>query len=202
MIPMRQRVLLVAGWVVAAAVTSLVASGAVAVAGGQVNDRPPSGVLAASVDALPVVDSEEPPSCEPLASGGSDCTTGDSSAGAQNERPGSSDGLDPVGGEDGIDDLRIDPGVSATESEDAEVPRPDAPALPVISTEGGSAGFIVVDDQVLVWWSVPRIGYRIQYDETDDPAIVRITFTSDTDQESIVARWRDGELTVETLLGE
>ena len=40
MAAMRQRLLLVVGWVIVATVTSLVALGAVTVAGGRVNDRP------------------------------------------------------------------------------------------------------------------------------------------------------------------
>ena len=53
--PMRQRVLLVAGWVIAAVVTSLVASGAVAVAGGQVFDRPLRPLTAAEVAAVVMI---------------------------------------------------------------------------------------------------------------------------------------------------
>jgi hypothetical protein len=66
---LRQRLLLVAGWVVAAVATGLVSAGAVAVAGGQVNDRPLNPLSAAEVAALPVVTADE---CgeEPPASGG------------------------------------------------------------------------------------------------------------------------------------
>ncbi len=49
---MRQRLLLVAGWAAAAVVATLVSTGAVAVAGGQVNDRPRSPLSASEVAAL------------------------------------------------------------------------------------------------------------------------------------------------------
>ena len=49
---MRQRLLLVAGWVAAAVVASLVSTGAVAVAGGQVTDRPLRPLSASEVAAL------------------------------------------------------------------------------------------------------------------------------------------------------
>ncbi|MDK1096694.1 MAG: hypothetical protein QGM47_05470 [Actinomycetota bacterium] len=55
MIATRQRLFLVAGWLTAAFGAGLVASGAVAVAGGQVLDRPLRPLTAAEVAALPVV---------------------------------------------------------------------------------------------------------------------------------------------------
>lgn len=66
---LRQRLLLVAGWVIAAVATGLVSAGAVAVAGGQVNDRPLNPLSAAEVAALPVETADD---CgeEPPASGG------------------------------------------------------------------------------------------------------------------------------------
>ncbi len=51
---MRQRLLLGAGWIVAAVGAGVVASGAVAVAGGQVFDRPIRPLNASEVAALPV----------------------------------------------------------------------------------------------------------------------------------------------------
>ena len=50
---MRQRLLLVAGWVLAAVGTSVVASAAVAATGGQVTDRALRPLTAAEVAALP-----------------------------------------------------------------------------------------------------------------------------------------------------
>ncbi|MGI9610434.1 MAG: hypothetical protein ACR2NL_09110, partial [Acidimicrobiia bacterium] len=102
---MRQRVLLVAGWLIAAVVTSLVASGAVAAAGGQVLDRPLRPLTAAEVAALPVVvTADVPGTCEPLASGGFVCEPVADVAGVVVEGPGSSDGSDPVGDGEGTGD--------------------------------------------------------------------------------------------------
>lgn len=71
MAAMRQRLLLVVGWVIVATVTSLVALGAVTVAGGRVNDRPLEPLSAAEVEALPVAVTVESAN-EPQASGGVD----------------------------------------------------------------------------------------------------------------------------------
>lgn len=73
MAAMRQRLLLVVGWVIVATVTSLVALGAVTVPGGRVNDRPLEPLSAAEVAALPVAVTVESAN-EPQASGGVDST--------------------------------------------------------------------------------------------------------------------------------
>ncbi len=70
MFALRQRLLLVAGWAVAAVATGLVSAGAVAVAGGQVNDRPLRPLSAAEVAALPVTNENDCGTDGPLASGG------------------------------------------------------------------------------------------------------------------------------------
>jgi hypothetical protein len=212
MITMRQRVLLVAGWVVAAAVTSLVASGAVAVAGGQVNDRPLTKVLAADVAALPVEDAESGDCGEPLASGGLECTIVLDSDGAQDERPGP--GQDPVGGEEDPDDLtRLDPtrpdglpptiesgDISASEPAEAG-PNLDAPVTSwVVSLPGGTVSFAVGDDRITVPATFPLLGYSVRVDLAD-PTTVRVTFTRGEEQNGAVARWRDGGLSVETYEG-
>jgi|GEM_PF-1733969 len=70
MASLRQRLLLVAGWAVAAVATGLVSAGAVAVAGGQVTDRPLRPLSAAEVAALPVTNEDACSADGPLASGG------------------------------------------------------------------------------------------------------------------------------------
>lgn len=72
---LRQRLLLIAGWVIAAVVTGLVSAGAVAVAGGQVSDRPLRPLSAAEVAALPVTIEDDCVAIGPLASGGPDFET-------------------------------------------------------------------------------------------------------------------------------
>jgi hypothetical protein len=69
---MRQKLLLIAGWAVAAVGSSVVASGAVAVAGGQVTDRPLRLLSASEVEAIPIVNTVAlSASGGPPASGGS-----------------------------------------------------------------------------------------------------------------------------------
>ena len=69
---MRQKLLLIAGWAVAAVGSSVVASGAVAVAGGQVTDRPLRLLSASEVEAIPIVNTVASAlDSEPPASGGS-----------------------------------------------------------------------------------------------------------------------------------
>lgn len=70
MTSLRQRLLLVAGWAAAAVATGLVSAGAVAVAGGQVTDRPLRPLSAAEVAALPVTNEDACGADGPLASGG------------------------------------------------------------------------------------------------------------------------------------
>lgn len=68
---MRQKLLLIAGWAVAAVGSSVVASGAVAVAGGQVTDRPLRLLSASEVEAIPIVNTVAlSASSGPPASGG------------------------------------------------------------------------------------------------------------------------------------
>ena len=219
MVPMRQRVLLVAGWVVAAAVTSLVASGAVAVAGGQVNDRPLTRVLAADVAALPVVDTEGVPDpCEPPASGGFDCGPGAPSAGAQSDGPGSSD---PAGGGNGDDLTQLDPdqpdgftpsidvGTPEDAGPDSLTPQPGLPdPIPAqyVTVEGGGVSFYVENNRVEVRVIVPGFGYSYVIDDSTDPTVLRIRFIPDprlapanAELSGAEARWVDGELIVDTF---
>ena len=213
MISMRQRVLLVAGWVVAAAVTSLVASGAVAVAGGQVNDRPLTKVLAADVAALPVVDTEiDPCDASPLPPAASICTAEPSSAGAQNERPGSRFGQNPVGDDEGTNDLSgldpdrpdgltptIDPGdIDAADAAEAGPDLENATTSQVVNLRGGSVSFAVADDQIRIPWLIPLDGYRVRVDFADR-SILRVTFARAGEENIAIASWLDGELTIETF---
>lgn len=208
MLTMRQRVLLVAGWVMAAAVTSLVASAAVAVAGGQVNDRPLTKVLAADVAALPVVDTEGDPCNEPLASGGFECTTESPSAGAQ-DGPGSGHEPDLVGGEEdneAADLVGLDPEFpdGVTPAIDAGGPEEAGPrffiptATEVITIGGGSVSFAVQDGIIRVLWAIPQYGYTTTFDRSD-PTAPRITFARGDLKNGAVARWEDDVLVVDTF---
>src|SRR3990172_1203985 len=98
MAAMRQRLLLVAGWIVAAVGAGVVASGAVAVAGGQVFDRPIRPLNAAEVAALPVDESVATlGSSVRLASGGSQARTGETNEGSGRDTAGAIGSERPVG---------------------------------------------------------------------------------------------------------
>ena len=146
MTTLRQRLLLVAGWIIAAVGAGLVASGAVAVAGGQVLDRPLQPMTAAEVAALPVVEVEEPDAIEPHASGGLGTTTGDSTSGSAD-----ADGSDEPSGagrstatsDDGIDPVSLTTGSTVR----------------VVSVEGGRAAFAESDGDLILLWATPNAGY-------------------------------------------
>lgn len=168
MMSLRQRLLLVAGWIAAAVGAGVVASGAVAVAGGQVLDRPLRPLTAAEVAALPVVEVGTPDALEPHASGGFVSTTG----------------APPLGSEDDVDG-RGDPsgagGSSASDGSPATEPDPiDAEAssvVAVVSAAGGQASFAIAGDALLLLWATPQPGYvaTLRSDSTDR---ITLAFTS------------------------
>ncbi|MFV9671940.1 MAG: hypothetical protein ACNYZH_01845 [Acidimicrobiia bacterium] len=180
---MRQRLLLVAGWLVAVVGAGIVASGAVAVAGGQVLDRPLRPLTAAEVAALPVVETTvvlEP--IEPLASGGSESATGTTIV--EGGTVGSTEPSGPPGPGGASADH---PATAADESLDpSELAGSDIDVLPatgalsdsaVMHTAGGSASFANVDDVLRVLWATPRPGYIVGL-RFNGPTALVVTFTS------------------------
>jgi len=149
MMTLRQRLLLVAGWITAAVVAGLVASGAVAVAGGQVLDRPLRPMTAAEVAALPVVAVGAPDDLGPHASGGFVSTTGAPAQGSDNA---AGDPDDPVGtggssATTGTTTPR-DPTVGADDTD-----------FQIVSVDGGQASFSDADGSILLLWATPKAGY-------------------------------------------
>lgn len=186
MIVMRQRLLLVAGWLAAAIGTGLVASGAVAVAGGQVLDRPLRPLTAAEVAALPVVAVGSSNDVEPQASGGivqstSGPTVGSAEAGT--EPTGSANtGGSADGGTDQSTrwDRFTNPSTSETE---------------VVSLHAGKASFAVADDRLHLLWATPGAGYVMHTLSREDTAVI-ISFSSSRDVWLIEAQIVDGSLVV------
>jgi hypothetical protein len=172
---MRQRVLLVAGWAAAAVVTSLVASGAVAVAGGQVADRPLRPLSAAEVAELPVVLTEggQVP-CRPLASGGSDRNTA---------APGDNDGDGPAGDE-----------ASSAASGD-EVP---AVQTRVVSVRGGTASVASEDGTVRLLWAIARPGFTVRQASEDDGGLT-VSFWCGDLESVVVANHDESGLHIDVL---
>ena len=182
MVLMRQRLLLVAGWIVAAVGAGVVASGAVAVAGGQVFDRPIRPLNAAEVAALPV--DESVTALEPsvrLASGGSQARTGLIIEGCGRDTAGTSGSERPAG-----------PG--------------GAPALPfvfagdslqsrrILHVSGGSVVMTCVGEDVEIRWATPRPNYVVAFSLDEQT----VTFTRDNHRSTIsIARAPSGDLTIE-----
>lgn len=163
MFAMRQRLLLVIGWLAAAIGAGLVASGAVAVAGGQVLDRPLRPLTAAEVAALPVVSVGSADAIDPPASGGVAETTGeptdDGSTLSGFEIPGS-------GG----------PGGESTDSADETTrwdrfTNPELSETRLVSLDGGTASFEAIDGVLHLLWTTPRAGYVAQTLEKHDTAV-------------------------------
>ncbi len=179
---MRQRLLLVAGWLAAAIGSGLVASGAVAIAGGQVLDRPQRLFTAAEVAALPVETVELPDDIEPHASGGLVPDDGDSTATDGDDAP-TGDGTTGTRGSSASEDPPVDPfNFGASEAR-------------IEANEGGQASFAVANDRIYVLWATPNLGYVAQQRTGTDQAI-SVSFSSSRNVWLIDAIIRDGDLIV------
>ncbi|MGI9667770.1 MAG: hypothetical protein ACR2N2_11870 [Acidimicrobiia bacterium] len=184
MTSLRQRLLLVAGWFAAAIGAGVVASGAVAVAGGQVLDRPLRPLTAAEVAALPVVEVGAPDAFEPHASGGLVSTTGGPTEGSDVDVQ---DRDDPAGtgGSTATDDSAgADPILSTGDS-----------AFRVVSVEGGQASFSATGDRLLVLWATPQPGY-IASTRSITPQRITIEFSSSLGVWVMEATLVDGAISV------
>jgi len=163
---MRQRLLLVVGWIVAVVGVGIVASGAVAVAGGQVLDRPLRPLTAAEVEALPVAEAMtflEPDGLP--ASGGSDSISENTVAASESE---GADPAKPVGPGGASADHPATPGnVEPIPSEPSGNPVDVLPASGVSSdvavthVTGGSALIAAINDELHVLWATPKPGYAV-----------------------------------------
>ncbi|GMQ98282.1 MAG: hypothetical protein BMS9Abin17_0789 [Acidimicrobiia bacterium] len=186
---MRQRLLLVAGWIAAVVGSVLVASGAVTVAGGQVLDRPLRPLTAAEVAALPVVQVDSSANVEPQASGGLVPTTGQSTEGSESVEPrpkepagtggstadaGDSSGQDPLGG---------------------DLDEPAEAVVKIASVEGGRASFVVAQGHLVLLWATPAAGYVGQTRSASDTEIV-VQFSSSLKVWGVEATLSDGSITI------
>ena len=212
---MRQRVLLVAGWAVAAAVTSFVASGAVAVAGGQVTDRALRPLSASEVAALPVVNTGVSVSSEPHASGGLAATSDALDEGAGPSGPGRSGSLHSVGdGGPSADDTGTDLGAGALDpalpdgqplresglgGSVSDVPVGTAETTDqesaIVRLAGGSASVSGADGEVYFLWAIAQPGYLSEVFVSDSGSIT-ITFSSGVTISRMVASWTVGGLQI------
>jgi len=202
---MRQRLLLAAGWIVAVVGSGVVASGAVAIAGGQVLDRPLRPLTAAEVAALPVVSSEGTQPNGPLASGGTDSSSGVPSDGSAIDRatdppdagsagPGGAPTPQVVGptsiGEVVITTLDREP-ASPTE------PYPTVIQSAIVHLLGGAASVYSGVDGLAVLWARPNPGYVMTLHFAAEDQL-SLSFTSAATRYSLAAAVIGGELEIST----
>ena len=184
----RQRLLLVAGWLIAAISAGLVASGAVAVAGGQVLDRPLRPLTAAEVAALPVATVTVPEPTEPHASGGSSEALGTDTSGSDPDV----EGLDGPTGAGG-------PAVFASDdrTDVIEIGSDQRPTVRVAVVDGGRASFAASSDSLALLWATALPGHAAETRVTSETEIV-VTFASADTLWLIEAAVEDGDLVIRT----
>lgn len=203
MVAVRQRLLLVAGWLVAVIGSVLIASGAVAIAGGQVLDRPLRPLTAAEVAALPVVAVGLSNDTEPHASGGDVRTTGESTVGSA-ETETDQTGPTSTGGSAGFidrefrDGVVTDSAVSDGVDRSERFTRLDSAETQVISLEAGKASFALDESQLHVLWVTPGSGF-VAHTVARSEESVTISFSSSREVWLVTATVVDGGLTVESV---
>jgi len=213
--PMRQRLLLVAGWATAAVVASLVSTGAVAVAGGQVTDRPLRPLSASEVAALAeecgsterapclrqLEESADPlvsVSAEPeLNSGleGDEDGVSPTTVVAQTTPPPSDDALDPA--------ADVDESLLPPVEDDAPTETPE-PRGEVVDLVGGRVSVSGADGEVKVLWLIPRHGFAMLPATGAEilPGQVTVVLADGSHQSTLIASWDESEgLVVETREG-
>ena len=210
---MRQRLLLVAGWAAAAVVASLVSTGAVAVAGGQVTDRPLRPLSASEVAALTEdCGSTERAPCLRQLDNSADPSSTVSAAPELN--------LSLEGGENGVSSAvpaevteppsedPLDPGVAVDESllppdETLELTTPEARAE-VVDLVGGRVSVSGADGEVRIIWLIPRHGFAVLPAAGSDslPDHVTVLLSNGSHQSTLIASWDSREgLLIETREG-
>lgn len=203
---MRQRLLLVAGWATAAVVASLVSTGAVAVAGGKVTDRPLRPLSASEVAALTT-------ECESTNRVPCLRQTDDSS-----DPPlvvvASPSNSSPQGDEGGVSPEPDAAGTSSEETPDTEqdLLSPDdsagsqqpAPSAEVVDLTGGKVSVSGADGAVRILWLFPRHGYALLPADraATEPGQVTVVLSDGSHQSTLIASWDESKgLVIETYEG-
>ena len=215
MSPMRQRLLLVAGWAAAAVVASLVSTGAVAVAGGQVTDRPLRPLSASEVAALTEeCGSTERAPCLRQLDYSADPTTSVDAAPELNSSPeGGEDGVSPIlPPEDTTEppsEDPLDPGVEVDESlvppeEGNEESVPPEPRAEVVDLTGGRVSVSGADGEVRIIWLIPRHGFAVlpAAGAENLPYHITVVLSDGSHQSTLIASWDSTKgLVIETREG-
>jgi len=185
--PLRQRLLLVVGWITAAVGAGLIATAAVAVAGGQVLDQPLRPLTAAEVAALPVTHEGSPDYAEPQPSG---ALAPDSVDASQGSDPASTT---PPEGSDTLDATVI-----ATPSTGLEAYGPVNPStVRTGSVEGGHASFLITYTGLSLLWATPAPGYIAQTRSAGDDAVT-VVFSSGLNAWLIEATFDGTDIVIDT----
>jgi len=164
---LRQRFLLVAGWIAAVVGAGLIATAAVAVAGGQVLDQPLRPLTAAEVAALPVVQEGSPVEVEPPFSDG---LVPEAAEGAEETNPLAGDPIGIAGATGGS--------LISTPLTGLEAYGPANPStVRTGSVEGGHASFLVTADGLSLLWATPAQGWIAQTRSADSEGVT-VAFSS------------------------
>jgi len=209
---MRQRLLLVAGWAAAAVVASLVSTGAVAVAGGQVIDRPLRPLSASEVAALTedCGSTDRAPCLRQL----------DRSIDSQDTVEAASQlNSSPDGGEDGVSrttttteppsEDALDPGADLDESLLPPDDRPSSvtspePRAEVVDLVGGRVSVSGAEGEVRIIWLIPRHGFALVPASARnlEPDDVTVVLSNGSHQSTLAASWDPADgLVIETTEG-
>ena len=208
---MRQRLLLVAGWVAAAVVASLVSTGAVAVAGGQVIDRPLRPLSASEAAALTEEcgSTDRAPCLRQLDEPVEPTTTVVAAPDLNSSLEGDGQGVSPT---------PADPAETTSEGEfdpdtdvDESLLPPEAdegvaePRGEVVSMEGGVLGVSGAEGKVKVIWAIPSPGFALlPVAGTEiEPRSVTLVFSDGAHSSRLTATWDDVEgLTIDIVEGK
>ena len=214
---MRQRLLLVAGWAAAAVVASLVSTGAVAVAGGQVTDRPLRPLSASEVAALTEEcgSSERAPCLRQLDYSVGPTTSVAAAPDTNSSQDGDEDGVSPsippgdtteAPSEDPLDpgtelDESLTPPASSDDDEVGDLPGPRAE---VVDLTGGRISVSGADGEVRIIWLIPKHGFAVLPPAGADnlPDRVTVVLSDGSHQSTLFASWDSAEgLLIETREG-
>lgn len=185
--PMRQRLLLVVGWLAAVVGAGVVATAAVAVAGGQVLDQPLRPLTAAEVAALPVVQAGSPDNDEPQASGGLVPDAGEPAQGSESEVIG------PPRTTEDADGTIIEAPSSGLEAYGPVNPS----TVRTGSIEGGHASFLVTENGLSLLWATPNPGYIAQT-RSAEPDSITVAFSSSLHVWLIEATFDGTDIVIDT----
>lgn len=208
---MRQRLLLVAGWAAAAVVASLVSTGAVAVAGGQVIDRPLRPLSASEVAALTedCGSTDRAPCLRQLDRSIDSQDTVETASQVNSSPDGDEDGVSRTTVTEPPSEDALDPGADLDESLLPPNDRPSSVATPgpradVVDLVGGRVSVSGAEGGVRIIWLIPRHGYALVPASARNlsPDQVTIVLSNGSHQSTMAAYWDPADgLVIETTEG-